>query len=206
MSQLNQKAITEQNPFQGPVPGQSLTNSPDSRQPWENPPEVTGLKDARELMFLEILKESNLENIAMLLNDGMSVSEISEMLLFIGYSKGKFNADMMMLLMEPVMYMLLSVAEALGLDPKITRDDLINSNEEDLDEEEEQDVVNLSQSLQTQIRNPSKLDELQVKLDVDNIPADIKERVSQVDFEEIKESLMARPQQQQTENPSLLGR
>tara|TARA_R110002020_G_scaffold325876_1_gene541612 strand:+ start:1402 stop:2022 length:621 start_codon:yes stop_codon:yes gene_type:complete len=206
MSQLNQKAITEQNPFQGPVPGQSLTNSPDSRQPWENPPEVTGLKDARELMFLEILKESNLENIAMLLNDGMSVSEISEMLLFIGYSKGKFNADMMMLLMEPVMYMLLSVAEALGLDPKITRDDLINSEEEDLDEEEESDVVNLAQSIQTQVRNPSKLEELQVKLDTENIPSDIKERVAEVDFEGIKESLMARPQKQQTENPSLLGR
>jgi len=206
MSQLNQKAITEYNPFQGPIPGQSLTNSPDARQPWENPPEVTGIKDARELMFLEILKESNLENIAMLLNDGMSVAEVAEMLLFIGYSKGKFNADMMMLLMEPVMYMLLSVAEALGIDPKINRDDLINSDEEDLDEEEEADVVNLSQSIQTQVRNPSKLEDLQVKLDANSIPADIKERVSQVDFDKIKESLMARPQTQQTENTSLLGR
>jgi len=102
--------------------------------------------------------------------------------------------------------MLLSVAEALGLDPKITRDDLINSEEEDLDEEEEADVVNLAQSIQTQVRNPSKLEELQVKLDTENIPSDIKERVAEVDFEGIKESLMARPQKQQTENPSLLGR
>tara|TARA_Y100000361_G_scaffold74034_1_gene65518 strand:+ start:2888 stop:3508 length:621 start_codon:yes stop_codon:yes gene_type:complete len=206
MSQLNQNAIREHNPFQGPIPGQSLTNSPDSRQPWENPPEVTGIKDARELMFLEILKESNLENIAMLLNDGMSVAEITEMLLFIGYSKGKFNADMMLLLAEPVMYMLLAVAEAIGIDPKINRDDLINADEEDLDEEEEADVVNLSKSIQTQVRNPSRLEELQTRLDADNIPSDIKERVAQVDFEGIKESLMARPQRQQTENPSLLGR
>ena len=205
MAQLNPKALEAHNPFQGPIPGQSLTNSPDSQQPWEQPPEVTGVKDGRELMFLEILKDENLESIVMLMNNGMSVSEVAEMLLFIGYTKGKFNADLMMLLLEPVMYMLLAIAEAVGIEPKINRDDFINADEEVLDEEDEQDIVNLSSSMENQIRNPQKLDELQVNLE-SKIPQDIKERVAEVDFEEIKESLLARPAKQKPQNNSLLGR
>ena len=205
MAQLNPKALEAHNPFQGPIPGQSLTNSPDSQQPWEQPPEVTGVKDGRELMFLEILKDENLESIVMLMNNGMSVSEVAEMLLFIGYTKGKFNADLMMLLLEPVMYMLLAIAEAVGIEPKINRDDFINADEEVLDEEDEQDIVNLSSSMENQIRNPQKLDELQVNLE-SKIPQDIKERVAEVDFEEIKESLLARPTKQEPQNNSLLGR
>ena len=205
MAQLNPKALEAYNPFQGPIPGQSLTNSEDEQQPWEQPPEVTGVKDGRELMFLEILKDENLESIVMLMNNGMSVSEVAEMLLFIGYTKGKFNADLMMLLLEPVMYMLLAIAEAVGIEPKINRDDLINADEEVLDEEDEQDIVNLSSSMENQIRNPQKLDELQVNLE-SKIPQDIKERVAEVDFEEIKESLLARPTKQEPQNNSLLGR
>ena len=85
MAELNQQALEEYNPFQGPVPGQSLTNSPDSQQPWEQPPRLTGIKEARETVFLEILKEENLESIINLLDEGMSVAKITEMLLFIGY-------------------------------------------------------------------------------------------------------------------------
>ena len=131
--------------------------------------------------------------------------EVAEMLLFIGYTKGKFNADLMMLLLEPVMYMLLAIAEAVGIEPKINRDDFINADEEVLDEEDEQDIVNLSSSMENQIRNPQKLDELQVNLE-SKIPQDIKERVAEVDFEEIKESLLARPAKQEPQNNSLLGR
>ena len=59
--------------------------------------------------------------------------------------------------------------------------------------------------MENQIRNPQKLDELQVNLE-SKIPQDIKERVAEVDFEEIKESLLARPAKQEPQNNSLLGR
>ena len=84
MAELNPEALEAHNPFQGPIPGQSLTNSPDSQQPWEQPPRMTGIKEARETVFLEILKEENLESIINLLDEGMSVAKITEMLLFIG--------------------------------------------------------------------------------------------------------------------------
>jgi len=194
MAQLDQQALEEHNPFQGPIPGQSLTNSPDTQQAWEQPPRTTSIKEARELMFLEILKEENLQTIIVLMNEGMSISQLTEMLLFIGFTKGQFNADLMMLLAEPTMYMLLAIAEAVGIEPPINRDDLINADEEDLDEEETAEVTKLATQMEDQIRNPKRLEDLQSKLEQTAIPREIQERVAEVDFSEIKESLLSRPE------------
>ena len=203
MAELDQQALEEHNPFQGPTPGQSLTNSPDTQQAWEQPPRTTSIKEARELMFLEILKEENLQTIIVLMNDGMSISQLTEMLLFIGFTKGQFNADLMMLLAEPTMYMLLAIAEAVGIEPPINRDDLINADEEDLDEEETAEVTKLATQMEDQIRNPKRLEDLQSKLEQTAIPREIQERVAEVDFSEIKESLLSRPE---PTNDSLLER
>ena len=203
MAQLDQQALEEHNPFQGPIPGQSLTNSPDTQQAWEQPPRTTSIKEARELMFLEILKEENLQTIIVLMNDGMSISQLTEMLLFIGFTKGQFNADLMMLLAEPTMYMLLAIAEAVGIEPPINRDDLINADEEDLDEEETADVTKLATQMEDQIRNPKRLKDLQSKLEQTAIPREIQERVAEVDLSEIKESLLSKPE---PTNDSLLER
>ena len=203
MAELDQQALEEHNPFQGPIPGQSLTNSPDTQQAWEQPPRTTNIKEARELMFLEILKDENLETIIGLMNEGMSISQLTEMLLFIGFTKGQFNADLMMLLAEPTMYMLLAIAEAVGIEPPINRDDLINAEEEDLDEEETAEVTKLATQMEDKIRNPKRLEDLQAQLEKTAIPREIQERVAEVDFAEIKESLLSRPE---PTNDSLLGR
>ena len=203
MAELDQQALEEHNPFQGPTPGQSLTNSPDTQQAWEQPPRTTSIKEARELMFLEILKEENLQTIIVLMNDGMSISQLTEMLLFIGFTKGQFNADLMMLLAEPTMYMLLAIAEAVGIEPPINRDDLINADEEDLDEEETAEVTKLATQMEDQIRNPKRLEDLQSKLEQTAIPREIQERVAEVDLSEIKESLLSKPE---PTNDSLLER
>ena len=203
MAELDQQALEEYNPFQGPIPGQSLTNSPDTQQAWEQPPRTTNIKEARELMFLEILKEENLQTIIVLMNDGMSIAQLTEMLLFIGFTKGQFNADLMMLLAEPTMYMLLAIAEAVGIEPPINRDDLINAEEEDLDEEETAEVTQLATQMEDKIRNPKRLEDLQSQLEKTAIPREIQERVSEVDFSEIKESLLSRPE---PTNDSLLER
>ena len=203
MAELDQQALEEHNPFQGPIPGQSLTNSPDTQQAWEQPPRTTNIKEARELMFLEILKDENLETIIGLMNEGMSISQLTEMLLFIGFTKGQFNADLMLLLAEPTMYMLLAIAEAVGIEPPINRDDLINAEEEDLDEEETAEVTKLATQMEDKIRNPKRLEDLQAQLEKTAIPREIQERVAEVDFAEIKESLLSRPE---PTNDSLLGR
>tara|TARA_B100000900_G_C20598776_1_gene724600 strand:- start:4247 stop:4858 length:612 start_codon:yes stop_codon:yes gene_type:complete len=202
MAELNQQALNEYNPFQGPIPGQSLTNSPDARQPWEQPPVYTNIKEAREAVFLEILKQENLEPIINLLDDGMSVAKVTEMLLFIGYSKGQFNPDMMMLLAEPVMYMLLALCENVGVDPVINTDD--GDDPEDITPEDNTATEELLKNKEAVLRNPKALEKLQDDLARTEIPQEIKQRLEDVDFEGIKQSLLAKPERQPTE--SLLER
>jgi len=208
MAELDPNALEAYDPFQGPIPGQSLTNNSDSKQAWEQPPKVTSVKEARELMFFEILKQENLEAVIMLMNQGLTVAKVSEMLLFIGYTKGQFNADMMMLLAEPTMYMLLALAEQVGIDVKIDEDDDITTAD-DLDEEDEEDINRLSNELGDAIRNPAqrqKLDEIEDKIKQTTIPREIQERVEQVDFSKIKESLLNKPDSTTNANESLLER
>lgn len=202
MAELNQQALEEYNPFQGPIPGQSLTNSPDAQQPWEQPPVYTNIKEAREAVFLEILKQENLEPIINLLDDGMSVAKVTEMLLFIGYSKGQFNPDMMMLLAEPVMYMLLALCENVGVDPVINTDD--GDDPEDMTPEDNTETDELLRNKEAVLRNPKALEKLQDDLAQTEIPQEIKQRLEGVDFEGIKQSLLAKPERQPTE--SLLER
>ena len=201
MAELNPAALEAHNPFQGPVPGQSLTNSPDAQQPWEQAPKITNLKEGTETMFLEILKRENLEAVVTLMNEGMSIAKITEMLLFIGFTKGQFNPDMMLMLAEPTMYMLLAVAENVGIDPKINDDDDITTAE-DIDEEDQADIDRLSSELGSIIRNPTqraKLEEIQDSVEKTAIPKEIQDRVAEIDFSEIKESLLARPVQEEVQ-------
>ena len=206
MAELDQQALEEHNPFQGPTPGQSLTNSPDTQQPWEQVPKMTSIKEATERMFLEILKEENLEAIVNLLDDGMSVAKVTEMLLFIGFTKGEFNADLMMLLAEPTMYMILAVAEGVGIDPAINDDDAADEISEEATAEENAEVEGFLKAREGALRNPKGLEDLQDTLARTQIPSEIQKRVEEIDFSEIKESLLAKPNKQEQVNESLLQR
>ncbi len=68
MSTINEQNAQSFINYTGPVPGQSLTNSPDSKQPWELPPQFVNKREA-ELYILEELteKEKNLIVSALLL-------------------------------------------------------------------------------------------------------------------------------------------
>ena len=204
MAELNPQALEAYNPFQGPIPGQSLTTSEDEKQPWEQPPRTTSIKEARELMFLEILKEENLTAIVNLLDEGMTIAKLTEMLLFIGFTKGQFNPDMMLLLLEPTMYMLLAVAEGVGIDPRLDdEDDDLEAEPTEEDNEEELEFLKIREA---DLRNPKALEKLQEKLEQTPIPQEIQERVEAVDFSAIKESLLAKPSREENTNDSLLQR
>ena len=49
--------------FEGPIPGQSMTASPDSKMPWDGPPQYAGLREASEELFLSLLEENTLKRI-----------------------------------------------------------------------------------------------------------------------------------------------
>ena len=105
------------------IPGQSLTNSPDEPYPWEGPPQITSQKEAMNKIFLEIIKPENMETLGTAMSDGIPIAGLAEVLIKTSFQKGKINADLAVTLMEPTMYMLLSVAEKIGVDPVLSDDE-----------------------------------------------------------------------------------
>lgn len=117
--------------FEGPIPGQSLTNDPNNRYPWEGPPQMTSVKEAREKIFFSLTEPERLENIQQLLLNKVPINAIAETLLVGAFRDGKFNPDMIVNLMEPTMIMLMAIAEKSGIRPIIDADDEEYGDEED---------------------------------------------------------------------------
>lgn len=102
-----------------PIPGQSLTSDPSNPAPYEKPPEFTSVHKASEEIFGNLIEEQTYKQMLGLLAQDVPIMDIVQTLLFIGFKEGKFNADLMLMLVEPVAYMLLALAERANIDPKI---------------------------------------------------------------------------------------
>ena len=105
--------------FEKSIPGQSLTNPIEQRYPWEQPPQMTSVKEAREKIFLNLLEPNKLRSVIELMSTKIPVNTIAQVVLREGFNKGKFNPDMMLNLLEPTMYMLMAIAEKAGIEPVI---------------------------------------------------------------------------------------
>jgi len=102
-----------------PIPGQSLTSDPLSPAPYEKPPQYTSVHEASEEIFSGLIEEETYKEIMGLLSDDLPTMDIVQTILFAGFKEGKWNADLMLMLVEPVAYMILALAERAGIDPKI---------------------------------------------------------------------------------------
>jgi hypothetical protein len=189
--ELSQEALELINPLDGPIPGGSLTNSPDSKQAWEQPPEMTGLTEATEKVFLSLLEEENLETVVNLMVKETPISDIAQMLLFTGFAKGKFNPDLMTLLIEPTMYMLLAIAEKVGIDPIIYKDEHLDREESDA--EDIQANIMATENLSSELRNPRQFSDLKPTVSSATIPPELIEKLEEVDTSKIEASLLGRP-------------
>lgn len=99
-----------------PIPGQSLTNDPSQPYNWEKAPEFTNSKEAMLYVFENLTVPETTANILLSLSKGIGVIDIASITLYTGFTEGKWNPDLMMLLMEPTMYMVMALAEKAELD------------------------------------------------------------------------------------------
>ena len=107
------------NPFNAPTPGESLTRDPEQKFPWERPPEINDVATAIKEVFVMLTERKSLINLLGLLKDGQPVDEIAQMVAYRGMSVGKYNSDLMLLLLEPLMYLIIAIAEEYEIDPVI---------------------------------------------------------------------------------------
>jgi len=173
--------------FERSTPGQSLTNPVDQKYPWEQQPEYTSLKDAREQIFLGLLEPERLRGVLDLISAKIPINAISQVILREGFNKGKFNPDMMLNLLEPTMFMLMALAEKAGIEPVIDSD-----GEDDLEPEEASELANESKTF---IKEGGRFQDARVKnIQPMSVGKDIAERLEKLDSAKLKASLLQRPE------------
>ena len=178
-----------------PIPGQSLTDSPDQSYPWESPPEFTNFQKAFNYLAEELLEEDIYVPLMVAMGQGVPISDITLQLLQRGFQEGKWNPDMLLMLIEPTMYLLMALAEKAEIEPRLYGDE-----EDDLDPEDEDEIADMK------AKNLAEITKSKVG-DMPKAPSGVlpQEIVEEIEALEVPESLLARPEPQE-QPESLLGR
>ena len=152
--------------FERPIPGQSLTQDPDTPLPYEKPPQYTDRNEALEYFFAKFVDEDNYPKIMELISIPFPIMDIVKIYLVEAFEEGIINPDMVMLLAEPLAYMLMALAERADIDFIIEREE---EGEEDEEETEQQSLGVLDNAL-------GRMDTVQKDED---FPEDIEQRIQQ---------------------------
>jgi len=177
-----------------PIPGQSLTNSPDQPYRWEQPPEYASPKEAMLYVFENLTVPETTTNMLMSLNNGVGVIDIASITLYSGFLEGKWSPDTMMLLMEPTMYMIMALAEKAEIEYQLEAGD---------DEgPQEMDTANQINTITSGINQLDRLrKEAANRVSPQSVPQDVREVIEETT---LSPSLLERVQQESQE--SLLSR
>ena len=117
------------NPFDTPIPGQSLTDEP-GNYPWEHPPTYVTTDGAADHLWNKMSEPEFAEQIIAMLDAGVPVEAIARTVLFGGFLKGKFSPDVAFIIAEPVMKMIATIGVVAGIkDIVMSMDDITNKRE-----------------------------------------------------------------------------
>ena len=176
------------------IPGQGLTTDPDSPFPWEQAPEYTDLEEGLQYIFGLLIDPENYVPIMDVIDDGTPLMDITQGILFKGFTEGKWNPDLLMLLAEPMTYILLALAERADIDNiKIYR-----GEEEDEDDEATLFDMKIGKEKLDKLKEFSTSKEIPAGA----IPKDIEEKIEELPVS----SLLSKPEEEDKPTDSLLGR
>jgi len=116
-------------PFDAPVPGQSLTDTP-GNYPWEHPPQFNDPEEVTEYLWVTMHQKQLTEQLIGMLDAGVPVEAIGRTILFAGFMEGKFSPDIAFLITEPVMKMIAAIGIQGGVEKIVfSLDDLTNKQQ-----------------------------------------------------------------------------
>ena len=172
------------------VPGQSLTNSPDDKYKWEQPPEFTNHKEASLYVFSVLTTPETIPNLLESVANGVGVIDLASIVLYSGFLEGKWNPDLMALLMEPTMYMIMALSEKANI--KYVVDSGDDEQEPEITSEQQEKSFKKGLTALEEIKK-----ETVKKINPQAIPVEIKEKLETIelpkgllDREERPESLL----------------
>ena len=158
--------------FDAPIPGESLTASPDNAKTWERPPQYTNEDKAMEGLYLLLTDQDKLPELIKLIDSGSPLDEIAQVILYQGYTAGQYNPDLMLSMIEPTLYLLIAIADYAEIKDYV----LYEGEEDDPDTEIPGDNV------------------VPVDMDGDGIPDEKTDepRITKPDADVVSESLLSR--------------
>jgi len=110
-------------PFDMPVPGQSLTDTP-GKWPWDSPPEITNVDDALTTVLLQLEQNPKVQkSYDQLITLGMPIESIVNTISFGGFVNGLWSVDIAELLKPPLQAALMLYADEKDLTYKIFNDE-----------------------------------------------------------------------------------
>ena len=134
-------------------------------------------------------------NILLSLGNGVGVIDIASITLYSGFLEGKWNPDLMMLLMEPTMYMIMALAEKADIPYSLEAGD----DKAPVEMSPNEQVATLEQGI-------NELDKMKQvaasRVSPQSVPQDVREVIEET---ELSPSLLERVKEQ-TQSKSLLGR
>tara|TARA_R100001440_G_scaffold20542_1_gene34224 strand:- start:5069 stop:5794 length:726 start_codon:yes stop_codon:yes gene_type:complete len=160
-----------------PIPGQSLTNSPESAYPWESPPTLTNPREALDSIVAEIMQPEAVKNIVNALANGAAVGDIGSAILYAKFTEGDITPDTMMLLAEPVMYTIMAIGEEANIKYNIEGNDLDEFDEED-EAEEMTNKISEFRTAVSDIKNQTT-QKLKPTVDENVVPRNILDKVKE---------------------------
>lgn len=126
---MDQYKEGQDNPFDAPVPGQGLTDNP-GNYPWEHPPQYTDTSEATDYIWDRLHQPEFAEQVIAMLDAGIPVEAIGRIILFAGFSEGKWTPDVAFIIAEPVMKMIASIGIKAGVkNIRMSMSDITNKRE-----------------------------------------------------------------------------
>ena len=118
---MNRNSEMEEIMQDQPIPGQSLTQDPDQKLPFERPAEFTDQPEYLEALFMDLTEENKLPTLL------QAVEQVALKALRADMRKGKINVDLLMLCIEPVIYMMIALGTYAEIDvvlaPEVEEDE-----------------------------------------------------------------------------------
>jgi hypothetical protein len=177
------------------IPGQSLTNSPDQPYNWERPAEFSNPREAMLYVFETLTVPETTTNILLSLSNGVGVMDIASITLYSGFLEGKWNPDLMTLLMEPTMYMVMALAEKADIDYDLEAGDR--------DKPEEMSGESQLETITSGVNELDKMRQMAAsRVSPQSVPQEVRTIIEET---ELSPSLLERVEEE-TQSKSLLGR
>ena len=157
------------------VPGQSLTNSPEQPYKWEQPPEFVNTKEASLYVFSVLTTPETVPNLLESVASGVGVVDLASIVLYSGFLEGKWNPDLMTLLMEPTMYMIMALAEKANIKYVVDTGD--DDKEPEITGEQQEKTFKRGLTALEEIKNQTVN-----RINPQTIPVEVREQIEQIEL------------------------